>query len=93
MKTVPLSKHFLLPYDVELRFNDDKNWCSNQRKIASIIASVRIILLPTVRLNKLYVPLFKQYFLFCFTGLPLDNRLKTSHEIIFEHRCRWYDHK
>ena len=35
-------------YTVYKKYDDDKNWLSNQRKIASVIASVRIILLSTI---------------------------------------------
>ena len=36
-------------YTVYNKHDDDKNWLSNQRKTVSIIASARIILLPTVQ--------------------------------------------
>ena len=35
-------------YTVYNKHNDDKYWLANQRKTVSIIASARIILLPTV---------------------------------------------
>ena len=35
-------------YAIKLKLNDDKYWRSNQRKIKSVIASARIVLLPTV---------------------------------------------
>ena len=38
-------------YIVYKKYNDDKNWRSNHRRIASIITSPRIILLPAVNLQ------------------------------------------
>ena len=40
--------------------DDDKKWQSNQRKIENIIASARIILLPTVVCNFICVNRFKR---------------------------------
>ena len=42
-------------YTVYNNHDDDKNWQSNQRKIPSIIASARIILLSTVGLNSKHI--------------------------------------
>ena len=38
-------------YIIFNKHNDDKYWRSNQRKIGSVIARARIILLPTVRIK------------------------------------------
>ena len=46
------------PNTVYNKHCDTKNWRSNQRKIASIIASAQIILLPTVDRLFIYFPLF-----------------------------------